>query len=56
MVRAVAPVVGFGWVLVCLGLAQREPTRRMLPLAYLGAFLLVQVFTAPWVSVAGLVP
>ena len=53
---AIAPVVGFGWVLVCLGLAQREPTRRMLPLAYLGAFLLVQVFTAPWVSVAGLVP
>jgi hypothetical protein len=53
---AIAPVVGFGWVLACLGLAQREPTRRGLPLAYLGAFLLVQVFTAPWVSVAGLVP
>jgi hypothetical protein len=50
---AIAPVVGFGWVLVCLGLAQREPGRRLVPLAYLGAFLLVQAFTAPWTSLAG---
>lgn len=51
---AVAPVVGFGWVLVCLGLAQREPSRPLVPLAYMGAFLLVQAFTAPWTSLAGL--
>lgn len=50
---AVAPVVGFGWVLVCLGLAQRERSRRFLPLAYVGAFLAVQIFTAPWTSVVG---
>jgi hypothetical protein len=50
---AVAPVVGFGWVLVCLGLAQHERSRRLVPLAYVVAFLLVQVFTAPWTSLAG---
>jgi len=50
---AVAPVVGFGWILVCLGLAQREPARRFLPLAYVGTFLAVQLFTAPWTSLAG---
>jgi hypothetical protein len=50
---AVAPVVGFGWILVCLGLVQREPARRLVPVAYVGAFLAVQVFTAPWTSVAG---
>jgi hypothetical protein len=53
---AVAPVVGFGWVLVCMGLAQCEPARATVPLAYVGSFLLVQVFTSPWTSVAGLVP
>jgi hypothetical protein len=51
---AVAPVIGFGWVLVCLGLAQREPSRRLVPVAYLSAFLLVQIFTAPWTALAGL--
>ena len=53
---AVAPVVGFGWVLVCLGLAQHEPGRRWVRLGYFGAFLLVQAYVAPWTSVAGLMP
>lgn len=53
---AVAPVVGFGWVLVCLGLAQHETTRRRVRVAYLGAFLMVQIYTAPWTSVLGLTP
>ena len=53
---AIAPVVGFGWVLVCLGLAQHERDRRGIRLAYVAAFLLVQAFTAPWTSIAGLMP
>jgi hypothetical protein len=51
---AVAPVIGFGWVLACLGLAQRDRSRRLIPLGYVGAFLLVQVFTTPWTALAGL--
>lgn len=51
---AAAPVVGFGWVLVCLGLAQHERSRPLVPLAYVAAFLLVQVFTGPWTSLSGL--
>jgi hypothetical protein len=51
---AVAPVVGFGWVLVCLGLAQHDAERSKIRLAYLVAFLLVQAYTAPWTSLAGL--
>jgi hypothetical protein len=45
---AVAPVAGFGWVLMTLGYAQCEPGRRRTRVAYLAAFLLIQVYTAPW--------
>jgi hypothetical protein len=53
---AVAPVVGFGWVLVAMGLTQHEPGRRGVRLGYFATFLLVQAYVAPWTSVAGLVP
>jgi hypothetical protein len=53
---AVAPVVGFGWVLVSMGLTQHEPGRRGVRLAYFVTFLLVQAYVSPWTSVAGLTP
>ena len=44
---AVAPVKGFGWVLMLLGMAQCGPHQRGFRLAYLAVFLLVQAYTAP---------
>jgi hypothetical protein len=44
---AVAPVVGFGWMLMLLGLAQCESRDRWLKLAYLGTFMLIFVYAAP---------
>jgi hypothetical protein len=53
---AVAPVTGFGWVLVAMGLSQADRHRRGVRVAYLAAFLLVQVFVAPWPRLFGLDP
>jgi hypothetical protein len=44
---AAAPVVGFGWILVCLGLAQREPGARWVPLGYAAAFVVVRLGATP---------
>lgn len=44
-----ATVRGFGWLLVCLGLAQCEPDRRCTQIAYLAAFALIAVYHGtPW--------
>jgi hypothetical protein len=45
---AVAPVAGFGWVLMILGYAQCEPHLRRTRAVYIAAFLLIQVYTVPW--------
>ncbi len=42
---AVAPVAGFGWLLVAMGMTQCEPAQRTLRLAYLGVFVLIFVYT-----------
>lgn len=52
---AIAPVVGFGWTLMLLGLAQCETRARWLKLAYLGVFMLILVYAAPFTAVAELV-
>jgi hypothetical protein len=45
---AVAPVAGFGWVLMILGYARCEPELRRTRTAYLAGFLVIQVYTVPW--------
>lgn len=50
---AVAPVAGFGWLLLVMGLATAEPTDRLLVRAYVAAFLLVLVYSeVPWAGAA----
>lgn len=45
----VAPVFGFGWLLLTLGVAQCEPARATTRLAYLGVFVLLILFhDLPW--------
>ena len=41
---AVAPVAGFGWLLMVMGLAQCGPDQRQFRLAYLVTFGLVAVY------------
>ncbi len=41
---AAAPVAGFGWLLVAMGLAQCEPQQRALRAAYIGVFVLVFIY------------
>jgi hypothetical protein len=46
---AVAPVAGFGWLLLVMGLATAAPSDRMLVKAYVAAYLLVLVYSeVPW--------
>jgi hypothetical protein len=45
----VAPVEGFGWLLVAMGVVQCEPKRRLLLLCYLVAFGLILFYReVPW--------
>jgi hypothetical protein len=44
---SVAPVRGFGWMLMLLGLAQTEPEERTFRWGYLGALLLIQAYMIP---------
>lgn len=48
---ALAPVAGFGWILLAMGVAQCAPARRRTRLAYLAAFaLLVFYEEVPWLD------
>ncbi len=48
---AVATVAGFGWLLVCLGVAQCDGERRGLRALYLAVFVLVLVYArVPWLE------
>ena len=48
---AVAPVEGFGWLLVSMGVAQCGPDARGARLGYLLAFVAILVFAGlPWES------
>jgi hypothetical protein len=47
---AVAPVAGFGWLLIAMGVAQCEPERRATRLFYLAVFVLILFYRqVPWV-------
>jgi len=49
---ALAPVAGFGWLLLSMGVAQTAPAWGRLRLAYLAVFALVLLVTRwPWLSV-----
>ena len=48
---AVAPVEGFGWLLIAMGVAQCAPERRRTRLLYLAVFALVLFYRdVPWVE------
>lgn len=48
---ALAPVAGFGWLLLSMGVAQAEPGWRRLRVAYLAVFALVLLVTRwPWLQ------
>ena len=48
---AFAPVAGFGWLLLVLGIAQCDPGQRRLRAAYVGTFVLVLFYAeVPWAS------
>jgi hypothetical protein len=54
---AFAPVAGFGWLLLVMGLATSAPDQRMIRAAYVGTFCVVLLYAEiPWTSliVAGL--
>lgn len=43
-----APVIGFGWLLAILGLAQTDPGRLRTRAAFVAVFLLLQIYRMPW--------
>jgi hypothetical protein len=45
---AVAPVVGFGWMLLLMGYAAAEPERARTRAAYLALFVCLQLYLLPW--------
>jgi hypothetical protein len=46
---ALAPVAGFGWLLLAMGLGQCRPEQRRLQVAYLAVFFLVLFYNqVPW--------
>jgi hypothetical protein len=46
---AFAPVAGFGWLLLAMGLAACPPERRLLRVAYIASWILVLLYTEiPW--------
>ena len=51
---AFAPVAGFGWLLLVMGLAQSAGNRRAPPALYVTAFLAVLFFSeVAWASLLG---
>ena len=51
----VAPVRGFGWMLMLLGMGQCRDDQRGWRLAYLAALVLIQAYTLPVGAIVGLV-
>jgi hypothetical protein len=43
-----APVIGFGWVLAIMGIAQTDSRRAGIPGLYVVVFLLLQMYRIPW--------
>ncbi|MFN0214185.1 MAG: hypothetical protein ACKVT2_08010 [Saprospiraceae bacterium] len=47
----VAPVIGFGWLLITMGVIGCKPERRKTRFLYLAVLLLLLLFRLPWVRV-----
>lgn len=45
-----APVIGFGWLIIILGVAQLDPAQTRMRLLYLLSFVLLQIYKYPWRS------
>jgi hypothetical protein len=43
-----APVIGFGWVLAIMGIAQTGPEQKRFRALYVLAFLFLQIYRIPW--------
>jgi hypothetical protein len=50
---AIAPVTGFGWILTVMGMAQSDHRISFVRPAYLGVFVLLQVYRFPWKEAFG---
>lgn len=48
----ITPIVGFGWILATMGVAQCNATFRQGPLLYVAAFLVIELFSTPWMDIA----
>jgi len=51
---AVAPIRGFGWMLMLLGLAQCDEHEKGFRWAFLGGLIVIQICTLPWAAVIAL--
>jgi hypothetical protein len=47
---ALAPVVGFGWLLAIMGLAQTDEQAEPVQLLYVAALICLQIYRLPWQS------
>jgi hypothetical protein len=47
---AIAPVIGFGWTLLIMGMVQTEQRPAVVRAAYVTTFVALQIFVAPWGS------
>jgi hypothetical protein len=46
----VAPVIGFGWLMIILGVAQLDPAATRMRLVYLLSIVVLQAYKYPWSS------
>jgi hypothetical protein len=51
---SVASVIGFGWLVTIMGLAQTTDTERKSTVCYVLAFVLQQLFLVPWDALLGI--
>lgn len=49
---AIAPVMGFGWTLIIMGIAQADSTFKNIRFYYLLAFILLQIYLFPFRQIA----
>ena len=53
-IYAIAPVVGFGWLLLVMGVAQCEPEQTAMRTGYLALFFGLLVYQGlPWMALVG---
>ena len=45
---SIATVIGFGWLLMIMGVAQCRPQDHVTRFLYVATFLLILIYTAPW--------